>query len=198
MRSYYVFFMFFPIKLLFFKFSRFFDFLTFLLKTHVSHIIDFINILNKLLSFLLSVVIYFKWTLRSHKIWISLVMIGGRNLLSIKSQSYYCSYIILVLSLVWNRLVGSHSWLTINTISCLENLMHFSLTFRKILIRILIVFCFAFINLAVWMLLNYWVLNIIISLVVLAEFSILIELIGSCRSLWIQNSWMLRFQAGNR
>lgn len=198
MRCYYVFFMFFPIKLLFFKFSRFFDFLTFLLKTHVSHIIDFINILNKLLSFLLSVVIYFKWTLRSHKIWISLVMIGGRNLLSIKSQSYYCSYIILVLSLMWNRLVSSYSSLAINTISCLENLMYFSLAFRKILIRIFNIFCFAIINLAVRMLLNYWIFDIIISLVVLAEFSILVELIRSCRSLWIQNSWMLRFQAGNR
>ena len=159
-------------------------------------IIDFIYILNKLLTFLLGMVVYFKRSLRSHEIWVSLVIVRRRNLLSIKCQSYYCSYIILVLSLVRNCLVSFHSGLPINTICSLENLLYFSLTFRKIFIGIFIILCFAFIYLAIWILLNDWLFEIVISLKILAKFSILIKLIWSLWSLWIQNSWIFWFQAG--
>lgn len=152
--------------------------------------------MNKLLTFLLSVVIYFKRSLRSHEIRIRLVMVRGRNLLSIKSQSYDCSNVILVLGLMRNCLVSSHAWLPINAICSLENLINLSLTFRKILIGIFIIFCSAFIYLTVCMILNNWLLDIISSLIILTEFSVLIELVRPIRALWIQNSWMFRFQAG--
>ena len=148
-------------------------------------IIDFINILNELLTFLLCVIIYLERSLWSHEIWVCLIMVRWGNLLSIKCQSYYCSNIILVLRLVRNCLISFHSSLPVNTICSLENLLYFSLTFRKILIWIFIIFGFDIICLAVGIILNNWLFKIIISLEILAEFSILIELIWSLCSLWI-------------
>lgn len=68
-------FMLFPSKLFSFIFSWFFYFLTFLLKSKVSQVINIINILNILLPFLLSMVVYLERSLRSHEIWICLVVI---------------------------------------------------------------------------------------------------------------------------
>lgn len=74
--------LFLPSELFSFEISDVFHFFAFLFESFVCLIIDFLQVLNVLLALSLSVIINLKWSLRSHEIWISIMVKRPRDLFS--------------------------------------------------------------------------------------------------------------------
>lgn len=74
--------LFLPSELFSFEISDVFHFFAFLFESFVCLIIDFLQVLNVLLALSLSVIIYLKWSLRSHEIRISIMVKRPRDLFS--------------------------------------------------------------------------------------------------------------------
>ena len=97
----------------------------------MSQIINFLNIVDILLTLMLGVIVNLEWTLRPHKIWISLRMVVCGDLLSVKSQSYYSSHVIIgAMHSILNKLVKSLI-LAIKIVCGLVEPIHILLTLRN-------------------------------------------------------------------
>lgn len=82
-----------PSKLFSFKFSYFLYLIAFFLEPVVGLLIDFLKVLHVLLPLRLCVVVYFEGPLRPQEVWVRVVVVVSRYLLSIQSQSNQLFYV---------------------------------------------------------------------------------------------------------